>query len=335
MQIGSFSSQYSSLSHPTESIFLNIPWKYCSMLLHCILQYYIIYFPYRPYPLAIEDFSPSMRRLSQLNQSTSTSSIYQRSIKDYQTVSTQTNSYSPLCYDIKHSSNITEHYAHHTPKRRRFPFNRPLLPASSILTNLFRQSSSSPKRSSESSTKSSLSWGQRSSAASSSNQVRQPYALGTFRRIESETEPVLPIDRRSRASTSSSGHLNTTYRYGSYAFTHYHKPLARQQYQSRSTYVPPNSAKSRSQQQHQQLSSATNTNSSDSSSIIHRYHSRLLSSVSNQQRVRDEDIVAANERKALRVLNDYLLRLCNIVDTILYLYIYISDLRRMSSTHYT
>jgi hypothetical protein len=133
--------------------------------------------------------------------------------------------------------------------------------------------------------------------------MRQPYSFGTFRRIESEAEPVASVDRRSRASTSSSGLLHTTYCHGNYTYTHYHKPLARQQYQSRSAYVLAHSPKLRSQQQQQQqLSSATNTNSSDSSSAIHRYQSRLFSSVSHQQRTRDEDIVAANERKALRVL---------------------------------
>jgi hypothetical protein len=125
--------------------------------------------------------------------------------------------------------------------------------------------------------------------------MRPPYSLNIFRRIESETEPVLPIDRRSLASTSSSGHLHTTYRYGSYSST-YHQPLHRQQYQSRSAYVLANSPRSR------QLSSATNTNSSDSSSIIQRYQSRLLTTVPYPQRVRDDGIVAANERKALRVL---------------------------------
>jgi hypothetical protein len=297
MQIVS-SSQYSSLTHPINSIFLTIPWKSCFKILQYILQYYINYFPYRLQPLAIEYSSTRNEKTLKLHQSTSTSSVYITPIKDYRTISTQTNSFSSIDYNNnQQSTNINDHYIHNSPKRRRFLFNRSLLPASSLLTNLFRQSPTSPIRSSESSTKSSLSWGQRSSAASSSNQIRQPYPSGIFRRIESETEPILPNDRRSRTSTSSSSFLNTTYHHGSYTST----PLRRQNYQSRSAYMIENSPKTRQQQQ-QQLSSTTNTNSSDSSSIINRYPSRLLSNVSIHQRTRDEDIVAANERKALRVL---------------------------------
>jgi hypothetical protein len=288
--------QISSLSHSNESIFVTIPWKSCFKILQYILQYYINYFPYRLQPLAIESSLNINEEPIQLHQSTSIPSIDTILTKNYRTTSTQTNSSSPIdCKTNYHPTNIKDHCIHNSPKRRKFPFNRPLLPASSLLTNLFRPSPTPtptpPVRSSESSTKSSLSWGQRSSAASSLNQIRQPYSSSIFRRAESEVESVLPIDRRSRTSTSSSGLLHTTY---------YHRPIRRQQYQSRSAYVLTNSSKSR--QQYPQLSSATNTNSSDSSTIIHRYPSRLLSNVTNHQRMRDEDIVAANERKALRVL---------------------------------
>lgn len=280
MQISSSSTQY---PHPIGSIFQTIPWAFCLKICQYIFQYYIIYFPYRLRPLEIEYTSNNLNKKSiQIHQSTSTSSI-----KNYRTISTQTNIFPSLDFNN-----------HTTPKRRKFLFNRSLLPATSLLTNLFRQSPTSPIRSSESSTKSSLSWGQRSSAASSTNYIRQPYSSSLFRRTESEIESVLPIDRRSRTSTSSSGLLHTTY---------YHQPFRRQQYQSRSAYVLANSSKSRRQQQqnnhyYPQLSSTTNTNSSDSSSIIYRYPSKLLSQVSQHQRIRDEDIVAANERKALRVL---------------------------------
>ena len=272
--------QITSSPHPIDSIFLTIPWKSCFKILQYIFQYYINYFPYRLQPLAIEYSSSRNEKLLQLHQSTSTSSVYITSIKDCRTISTQTNSFSSIDYNnIQHSTNINDHYVHNSPKRRRFPFNRSLLPASSLLTNLFRQSPTPPIRSSESSTKSSLSWGQRSSAASSSNQIRQPYPSSIFRRIESETEPILPNDRRSRTSTSSSGLLNTTYHHGSYTSA----SLRRQQYQSRSTYMIRNSPTARQQQQNQQLSSTTNTNSSDSSSIINRYPTRLLSNVSIHQ----------------------------------------------------
>jgi len=282
-------------SHPIESILLNISWKSCIEIIRTITFYYMSYFPYRLRPLSIE-----YPHVNNIDRSTSTSSLHFHSIKTYRTNSTQTNAYGLVDYN---QTNVSGHYntlnAH---KRRRFPFHRPLIPASSLLTNLFRQSPTPPVRSSESSTKSSLSWGQRSSAASSSNQMRQSYALNSFRRIESsEIESIQPPDRRSRASTSSSCLLHTTYRHGSSVYTHYHKPLARQHYQSHSAHVLPHVPTTRSLF-HQQLSSATNTNSSDSSSAIHRYQSRFFSNMSNPHRTRDEDIVAANERKALRVL---------------------------------
>jgi len=295
MEIGSSSSsQYPSLSHSIESRFLRISWKFCFKILQYILQYYINYFPYRLHPLAIEYLPNINEKPLKLNQSTSTSSICIIPIKNSRTTSTQTNPFSSSDFNNNHPTNNHDHNIQNSPKRRKFPLNR------SLLTNLFRQSPTSPIRSSGSSTKSSLSWGQRSSAASLSNQIRQPYSSSMFRRIESEVELVLPTDRRSRASTSSSGLLHTTYRHDNHISTHYHKPLRRQEYQSRSAYVIANSPKSRQHQQ--QLSSTTNTNSSDSSTIFHRYPSKLLSTVSHYQRVRDEDIVAANERKALRVL---------------------------------
>lgn len=238
-----------------------------------------------------------MERPSQFHQSTSTMSIDPKSVRDYRTASTQTNSCSSVDLVVNNPTMINEPSVPNPPKRRKFPFNRSLIPNSSLLTNFFRHSSASPARSSESSAKSSLSWGQRSSAASSSNQMRPLSSFGTFRRMESEIDPTLPVDQRSRASTTSSCLLHTTYRQGSQAYTHYHKPLSRQQCHSRSSHVLAHSPKARGYH-----SSVTNTNSSDSSSIIHRYHSRLFSTISNQQRTRDDDIVAANERKALRVL---------------------------------
>jgi hypothetical protein len=305
MQIAS-SSQRSSLSHPIESIFLTIPWKYCFQIIQYILQYYIFFYPYRLQTLSLEYSSNRTEKPSKIHRSTSTSSVYITLMKNQRSISTQTNPLSPANYHNTDPINISEQLIYNSPKRRRFPFNRSALPSSSLFTNLFRHSPTTPIRSSESSTKSSISWGQRSSAASSSNQIRQPYSSthyssGILRRMESEVEPILPSDRRSRASTSSSSLLHTTHPRGSYTSTHYNKPLRREHYQSRSAYVLANSPRAR--HNHQQLSSTTtNTNSSDSSSVMHRYNSRLLSTIAPHQRVRDEDIVAANERKALRVL---------------------------------
>ncbi|CAF2908878.1 unnamed protein product [Rotaria sp. Silwood2] len=299
-QIVFSSFQHFALSHPTEPIFLKIPWKYCFKIIQYILQYYIFYFPYRLKPLSIEYLSNINEKSVKVHQSTSISSIYLTPIKYHQSVSTQTipvlNSNSPnIC-----PTNVSEHCVYNPPKRRKFPFNRSLLPSSSLLTNLFRHMPTPLIRSSGSSSKSSFSSGQRSSVLSSSNQIRQPYSSNHFCRMESELEPILTIELRSRASTSSSSILHAINRHESHKFTHYHKPLRRQQYQYRSGYVISNSSNTR--QQHQQLNSLTNTNSSDSSSIMYHYPSRLLSIVSPQQRICDEDIVAANERKALRVL---------------------------------
>ena len=298
LQMGELESRRSSLSNSNELIRLTIPWQSCLEILQLIFEYYISVFPYRSRPLSIEYPLNLIEQPLQFHQSTSTLSIDPRQCKDYRTASTQTNSFSSVDLSPDHPTTVNEQSMQNTPKRRKFPFNRSLLPTSSLLTNFFRHSSASPARSSASSGKSSLSWGQRSSAASSSNQMRPLSSFGTFRRMESEIEPIIPIDRRSRASTSSSCLLNTTYRQGNHSYTHYHKPLSRQSYHSRSAHTLIRSPKIRGQQ----ASSATNTNSSDSSSIIHRYHSRLFSTVSNQQRTRDDDIVAANERKALRVL---------------------------------
>ncbi len=234
------------------------------------------------------------------NRSTSISSIYIKPVENHRSVATQTNSFLPSDFPYTHSTTVNENSISNSPKRRKFPFNRPILPSSSLLTNFFRPSPTTPIRLSESSTKSTVSYGQRSSVASSLNQPRQPYSPGgIFRRLESEAEPVLSTERRSRTSTSSSYLLHTTHRQRSHTSSNYHKPLRRHQCQSQSSYFTGNSFKSP-----RQFSSTTNTNSSDSSSFINRYHSKFLTTVSQQQqqRVRVEDIVAANERKALRVL---------------------------------
>ncbi|CAF0912241.1 unnamed protein product [Rotaria sordida] len=299
MQIASPSFQQFALYHPTEPIFLKIPWKYCFEIIQYILQYYIFYFPYRLQPLSIEYSSNLNKKSLKVNQSTSISSFYITPIKYHRTVSTQTTSFSNSDSPNINPTNVNEHGVYNASKQRKFRFNRSVLPSSSLLTNFFRHTPTSPVRSSGSSSKSSFSSGQRSSALSSSNQIRQPYPINHFSRMESELEPILTTDSRSRTSTSSCSFLHTPNRHESHIFTRYHKPL-RRQYQYRSGYMISNSFKTR--QQHQQFSSPTMTNSSDSSSMMYNYPSRLFSKVPSQQRINDEDIVAANERKALRVL---------------------------------
>ncbi|CAF3819911.1 unnamed protein product [Rotaria sp. Silwood1] len=301
MPIALSSFQHFALSHPTEPIFLKIPWKSCFNIIQYILHYYIFYFPYRLRPLSIKYSSNIDEKPVKVHQSTSISSICLTPIKYHQSVSTQTTPFlksnSP---NNIYPTTISEQYVYTSPKRRKFPFNRSILTSSSLLTSLLRHMPTLPIHSSGSSSKSSFSSSRRPSAVSSPNQIRQPYSSNHSCRMESELEPILTVDLRSRASTSLSSILHTTNRQDNHIFAHYHKPLRRQQYQYRSGYIIPHSSKTR--QLHQQLSSPTNTNSSDSSSIMYHYPSRLHSVVSSQQRVRDEDIVAANERKALKVL---------------------------------
>ncbi|CAF0744355.1 unnamed protein product [Adineta steineri] len=302
VQIASSSSQHSSLSYSNESILLTIPWKFCTYIIHCILQYYIFYFPYRLKPLSIEYISNINEKLLKFHQSTSTSSIHAKSIKNHQSVSTQTNSFTSVDIPNDHATNIYENCIYNSSKRRKFLFNRQILSSSSLITNFFRHSPTIQLRASDSSIKSTLSYDPRSSVASSSNQQRQHYSSSICYQTESERKPMLTAERRSRTSSSSSCLLHTSYRQQNHTSTHFHKPLRRHHYQSQSAYAIANPPKLL-----QQLSSATNTNSSDSSSIMHRYHSKLLSTVSHNNhhyhhRVRVEDFVAANERKALRVL---------------------------------
>lgn len=286
-------------SHPEESIFLTIPWKSCYKIIQYIVQYYIFYFYYRLKPLSIEYSSTINQKSSKLHQSTSTSSIYLVSTKFQQSIATQTSPFSKLdCSDI-HKTNNVEHRRDNSQKRKRFRFNKPTLSSSSILTSLFCHSSLVPVRSNKSSSKSSSASGRRSFTISSSNPTRHLQSLNQSSRMESDQDPISTVEYRSHTSASSSSLLHTTCRYGSHKFTHYHEPMRLQQHQSRSVNMLSNSTKLFQQQQ---LSSVTNTNSSDSSCVMHYYSGKLLSTIAHQQRTRDEDIVAANERKALRVL---------------------------------
>jgi len=291
------SSRVSSVPLHTESVSLIIPMKYLIYIIEYILQYYLFIFPYRSHPLAIlssssNDNEENVKQLI-FHQSTSTSLIYPILKTNSRSVSTQTNS-PPSTDNLPNTHPIDNN---DSLKQRRFPFNSPILPSSSLFTNFFRQSST---HSHHRSRKSSISLGQCSSIGSS---VRQQYpynkhSSNVFRRIESEMDHVLDDDHRPRTSSSSSGLLRSNQR---------HRPLRRrQQYQSRSAYflTNPNPRK------HQPLTSTTNTNSSDSSSVFHRFNPRFFSTISHQQqqqqfhtqRLRDEHIVAANERKALKVL---------------------------------
>jgi hypothetical protein len=123
---------------------------------------------------------------------------------------------------------------------------------------------------------------------------------------------VLDEDHRPRASSSSSGYLRSIHRQENHRHRNFRR---RQPYQSRSAYFLTNPY-SYSTRRNQPLTSTTNTNSSDSSSVFQRFNPRFFSTISQQQqhqqqqqqqqtnaqRLRDEHIVAANERKALKVL---------------------------------
>jgi hypothetical protein len=302
-----------SLPFYNKSISLIIPLEYYFLLIEYILQYYLYIFPYRLRPLALKSSLNQNTKPLVLNQSTSTSSIDPLIKINSRSVSTQTNFLPPIDLPNTHPTNNDNNENNLHNKRRKFPFNRPILPSSSLLTNLFHQSSIPKLRSGPCSTKSLISLGQCSSVASSSCPVRQQYpyhqnnSSSVFRQIESEMDHVLSDDPRPRASSSSSALLRSINRQekNSHRLLRY-----RQQYQSRSAYflTNPNSYNIRRHQQ--PLTSTTNTNSSDSSSVFHRFNPRFISQISHQQqqqishaqRLRDEHIVAANERKALRVL---------------------------------
>ncbi|CAF1564874.1 unnamed protein product [Rotaria magnacalcarata] len=301
MQLALSSFQNVALSHSKEPIFLRIPWKYCFKIIQSILQYYTFYFHYRLNPLSIEYSSNINEKSFKVHQSTSISSIDLILIKLQQSVSTQTTPLSASDYRNVHSNNVDEHCVHNSPKRRKFQFNKPVVSSSSFLTNSFRHLSTTLTRSIDNSSKSTSSPDQRSSAISSSHLIRQPYSSNYSSQKESEQEPFSVIEHRSRTSTStsSSSLLHRTCGYGSRIFRHYHEPVRRQLGRYQSAHIMPNSCKTR--QQHQTISSTTNTNSSDSSVMMLHFPTRLFSTVSHQ-RVRDTDLAAANERKALRVL---------------------------------
>ena len=314
-RIPSSSFIHSSLPSLTESISLIIPQQYYFTVIQYVLQYYLFIFPYRSRLLPIKsssDIDEFNSQASILHQSTSTSSINLRSRKTSRSISTQTNSLPPLDLNDIHPVNTIETFSYSPVKRRKFPFNRPILPSSSLFTNFFRQSSRPLLQSGHCSTKSSTSVCPRSSAASPSYSIRKQspshhHSSTVFRQIESEMDHVLDSDHRPRASSSSSALLHTTYRHGNQVSSHWHRPLRRRhQYQSRSAYFLTN-PHTHSFRQHQTLTSTTNTNSSDSSSVFQRLNPRFFPNMSHQQqsssqRLHDERIVAANERKALRVL---------------------------------
>ncbi|CAF1228902.1 unnamed protein product [Adineta ricciae] len=313
MQIVPSSSTHSNLP---ESISLSLPWESYLPFMQAILHYYLLVFPYRLRPLPIEppESTDEEKPVTvKLHQSTSTTSLSQRLIKTSRTVSTQTFSIPSLDLTNIHPADTNETCTLNSVKRRRFPFNHPLLSSSSLFTNFFRQSSRNVlSHSRQNSDKSSASLWQRSSPASSTYPFRHqrspPYHSSTvFRQIESEMDNILSVEHRPRASSSSASLLHTTYGQGNQIPSHWHRPLKhRHPYQSHSSYLLTN-PHPYNPRNHHALTSTTNTISSDSSSVFHRFNPRVLSSISHShhtssQRLNDEHIVAANERKALRVL---------------------------------
>lgn len=288
----------SSISN--ETISLRIPWKSYLSLIEYILRYYLFIFPYRSHPLAILSSSSNVDEIKSkslgFHQSTSTSSLIPIAHRNSRSISTQTSSLPPM--DLRNlPSNPTELILCDPPRRRRFP-------TSSVFSNFFRSSGSAIVRSQQSSTKSSASLGPCSSYASSTSPTRRQNSSKPCRQIESDIDQVL-MDEHPHLHTSSSS--STFLRSMHHQDNRRYRPFKRRQpYQSRSAYYLTNPYSS-STRRHQPLTSTTNTNSSDSSSVFHRFNPRFFSTISQQQqsqaqRLRDEHIVAANERKALKVL---------------------------------
>ncbi|CAF3421156.1 unnamed protein product [Rotaria sp. Silwood1] len=318
--VPSTTSIHSTRLNSTDSMSLIIPWQYCFTLIQYILQYYLFIFPYRSRPLAIKykfnENEFNKRSSILLHQSTSTSSINAIVRKNSQSVSTQTNSLLPLDLSNTHGINNSETHLYSPTKRHQFSFNRTILPSSSLFTKLFRQSSTILLGSRVNSTKSSISLNQHLPLTSSSSLIRQqsPHhhrSSSVFRPIEHEMNYILENDHRPRAA-SSSVLLHTTYHRRNHASLREPRSLKRrQQYQSSSGYFLTYSNRyTLRRQQQQPFTSSTNTNSSDSLSVFQRINSKYFSTMSNHsqqhqtqsQRLRDEHIVAANERKALKVL---------------------------------
>jgi len=305
-----------------NTINLDISWQDYLYIIEYIIQYYLFIYPYQLCRLAIQ--SPANTNENPLkprvfHQSTSTTFVNSNSKKNSRTISTQTNFLPPIdLSNISPATNdnrqriVNETYLLSSPKRRRSPFNRSLLASSNLFANFFRPSSSNNLRSRQWSTKSSSSLGSSPHLVQPTTYPYRQHSSSIYRRNESETDHILSDDHRPRASSSSSAFRRSACQQENY----WNRPLRRrQQYQSRSAYflTRPHSYSFR---RGQPLTSTTNTNSSDSSSVFHRFNSRFLSTISHQyyqqqqqqqyqvhsQRLRDEHIVAANERKALRVL---------------------------------
>ncbi|CAF2089522.1 unnamed protein product [Rotaria magnacalcarata] len=320
-KIFSTSCTPSALLIPIQTISFTIPWQYYFTMIEYVLQYYIFIYPYRLRPLAIE-YEINKNELDeksfQLHQSTSASSINSNVTKTSQSVSTQTNSFPPFDITSTHETNTNDTYLYNSIKQPKFSFNRPILSSSSFFTRFLRQT---PATLPDAHVKSSASLDQHSLRTSSPSDLTHQQDLyhhpqhssSAFHSIECETYPILENDHRPRAASSSSAQVRTTNQRANHGSLRCHRPLKRgQPFQSRSAYflTYSNSHGLRRQQQQQPLSSTTNTNSSDSLSIFHRLNSKYFSAMSHQQqqhqnysqRIRDEHIVAANERKALRVL---------------------------------
>ena len=314
----SSSSSPSCRLHHRESISLIIPWQYCFPLIQYVLRYYLFVFPYRSRSRALQYPQPgndSRVKPSLLHQSTSTNSIYTAATKTARSVSTQTKP--SVSVDLSTiPAETTSNHSDNSSKQAQFSLTRTLIPSpTSLLTNFFRQTSPINARSSRDSSKSSISFSQRSSAAASSPSPLRPQdssdpSSRTFRQTESDVDPFLNDEHRPRASSSSSGLVYIHRGRGASSPSHWYEPSEHQSSQNspRSPYIVTNPSTS-SLRRHAPFASTTNTNSSDSSSVFHRFNPRFFANTSHPQqaqsastRLRDAHIVAANERKALRVL---------------------------------
>lgn len=277
---------------------LIISWNNYLLLIQSFCRFYLSqYFSRFPFQM-----SERQENSVQCHRSTSTSSIAE---KNHKSVSVQTNLLPKIEESRRSSTNHPQFYVYDSSKRRKLPSSSTLFTSSSILSRCFRPSPNNLLRSSQSSTKSSLSWGQRSSTLSSSTAVRTTLpsiatSLEAFRRAESDTENLQGADRRSHMSTSSSSLLHTNYYQRNSSSACPQKSFRRNQNHSTLSYLT--GKKYQRRKHNQRLSSTTNTNSSDSSIYIQRCHPVVLKTVTNHQHSHNESLVAANERKALKVL---------------------------------
>lgn len=325
VHVSSFDSSQGSAS-PSFHQF----WTDHLLLVRYVLQYYLFVHPYRPCPLSIE--FPSRPMDSGLRDTISKRKIPKRSatlsfFRRRRSIATQTSvEFSPE--QPSSPTVMNESSSNCSANRKKSLFNRTLLPSTSLFSNIFRQSSNTNIRPTESSnSKKRYSSCQTHSIYLRNNdnhnnyrhrnrhhhqhsyrnhQHRNHQSSVILCQAEPDFEQVLIDAHHPHASSSSSNVSQSIIRLRHENSSNQHFPSRRRaHYQSHPSYSTSNPSKF-SQRQRQAYASATNTISSDSSSAVYRFNPRFFSTIYNpsqsSSRFRDEHTVAANERKALRVL---------------------------------